>query len=98
MKDEEALELADVMVKHGFSVREAEELVRETKNGAKTKKSSKSSRYRDDANVRDIAEKLQEALGTKVTMKDQRGKGRIEIHYDDYDVLQSVLERIIDVE
>ncbi len=99
MKEEEALELADVMVKHGFSVREAEELVRETKNGTKTKKSSsKSSRYRDDANVRDIAEKLQEALGTKVTLKDLRGKGRIEIHYDDYDVLQAVLERIIDVE
>lgn len=94
---EEAEELADIMVKHGYSVREAEEMVRESKttNGKPTKKSS-GSRYRDDAQVREIVDKLQEALGTKVVVKDTSGSGRIEIHYSDYDILQDVLERIFD--
>ncbi len=94
---EEAEELADIMVKHGYSVREAEEMVRESKqvNATSAKKPS-GSRYRNDAQVREIVDKLQEALGTKVVLKDLKGSGRIEIHYSDYDILQDVLERIFD--
>ena len=52
-------------------------------------------RFRDDAQVRKVAEELQAALGTRVKVKDRRGKGHIEIHYADYDVLQDVLDRIL---
>lgn len=99
---EESIELADIMVKHNYSVREAEELVRESRladqeeEPAPQEKPERKSRYRDDAQVREVAERLQEALGTKVVVKDRRGSGRIEIHYSDYDVLQDVLERIFE--
>ena len=94
---EEAEELADIIVRHELSVREAEELARQARTGAKTKEATKSP-FRDDVHVRDIADKLQSLLGTKVKLKDRKGKGRIEIHYENYDILQSVLERLIDVE
>lgn len=96
---DEAEELAELMVKHGYSVREAEELVRESKAAAATKAPTteeKKSRFRDDAQVRKVAEELQRMLGTRVKVKDRHGKGHIEIHYADYDVLQDVLDRLLD--
>lgn len=93
---EEAEELADIIVRHELSVREAEELARQTHAGQKPK--APKAPFRDDVHVRDIAEKLQNLLGTKVKLKDRKGKGYIEIHYENYDILQAVLERLIDVE
>lgn len=92
----EAEELAELIVKHGYTVREAEELARESKQETpqKTKKKSKSS-FRDDVQTRNIAEELQRVLGTKVLLKDKKGKGSIEIQYENYDVLQDVLDRIL---
>ena len=92
----EAEELAELIVKHGYTVREAEELARESKleEPKKTFKKSKSS-FRDDVQTRNIAEELQRVLGTKVLLKDKKGKGCIEIQYANYDVLQDVLDRIL---
>lgn len=92
---EEAEELAELMVKHGYSVREAEELVRESKATAAEPKPARTSRFRDDAQVRKVADELQQMLGTRVKVKDRHGKGHIEIHYADYDVLQDVLDRLL---
>ncbi len=50
--------------------------------------------YRDDAQIRFMTDRLQHTIGAKVRIKDRRGKGRIEIYYDDYDSLQSVLESL----
>ena len=100
---DEAVELADLIVKHGYTVREAEELAREARNEqtsgvepAPTEKKEKKSTFRDDAQVREIVDALQGALGTKIKVKDRNGKGHIEIHYADYDVLQDVLDRLIE--
>ncbi len=94
---DEAEELAELMVKHGYSVREAEELVRDSKTAAATKpsKEERISRFRDDAQVRKVTDELQQALGTRVKVKDRSGKGHIEIHYADYEVLQDVLDRLL---
>lgn len=94
---DEASELAELMVKHGYSVREAEELVREARAAASAaaERKQRVSRFRDDAQVRQVTEELQQALGTRVKVKDRHGKGRIEIHYADYDVLQDVLDRLL---
>jgi ParB family chromosome partitioning protein len=102
--EEEAVELAEIMVRHGYSVREAEELVRESKVPESDSEESEpstvtggttGSRYRDDAQVRRVTEELQRALGTRIKVKDRHGKGRIEIHYDNYEVLQDVLDRLL---
>lgn len=101
MPADEAEELAHLIVAHELSVREAEELVRQAKSSEEAapepeKTPAKKSPFRDDVFVRDVSEKLQSRLGTRVKVKDTRGKGRIEIHYDNYDVLQSVLD-LLDV-
>lgn len=97
LRPEEAKELAEVMVAHGLSVREAEQLVRDSRAEATPREpaTSNSSRFRDDAQVRRVTEELMQALGTRVKVKDRHGKGHIEIHYSDYDVLQDVLDRLL---
>lgn len=93
-----AVELAERVVEQDWSVRKTEREVRklQSDNDSESSSSSSGSRWRDDALVRDLTEQLQKSLGTKVNIKDRHGKGRIEIHYDDVDVLQSVLDRILD--
>lgn len=93
----EAADLAEVMVAHDMSVREAEQLVRDSKEPPKApeKKPNASASFRDDAQVRRVTDELMQALGTRVIVKDKHGKGRIEIHYSDYDVLQDVLDRLL---
>lgn len=96
-----AKRLANKIVKEGLSVREAEKLAQKMKRGARDKpeQGSSGSTYRDDAQTRDITRRLQQSLGTKVKLKDRHGKGRVEIHYEDYDVLQGVLDKLgIDIE
>ena len=91
----QAFQLAEKIAEEGWSVRRTEEEVRKLKDGPAEKKPA-TSRYRDDALVRDLTERLQHRLGTRVKLKDREGKGRIEIYYDDVDVLQSVLDRIFE--
>ncbi len=91
----ESEELAELIVKHGYTVREAEELARESKDGEKKTFKKSKSKFRDDVQTRNIAEELQRVLGTKVLLKDRKGKGCIEIQYANYDVLQDVLDRIL---
>lgn len=91
-----AQRLATRIVKRDLSVREAEELARKMKEDGETPSSrgSSKSRYRDDAQTRHITKELQHALGTRVKLKDKHGEGKVEIYYDDYEVLQAVLDRI----
>ena len=97
---EEAEELAALMVAHDLTVREAEELVRQSREAPEATeepaaRGNAAARFRDDAQVRRVTEELMQALGTKIKVKDRHGKGHIEIHYSDYDVLQDVLDRLL---
>jgi ParB family chromosome partitioning protein len=95
----DAERLATRIIKEGLSVREAEKLAKkrgESDDEEEEKQETGGSRYRDDAQTRQITNKLQRALGTKVKLKDRDGKGKVEIHYEDYEILQSVLDRIVE--
>jgi ParB family chromosome partitioning protein len=99
LSDKQAKVVARRIMRQGLSVRQTEELVQELQNNddeEARRKGKQASRYRDDAQTRDIKDKLQKSLGTKVSVKDKHGEGKIEIHYDDYEILQSVLDRIIE--
>ncbi len=99
LDDRDARRLAEQIIDHSWSVRKTEDEIRALQSGeskSKTSKKPKKSRYRDDALVRDLTERLQHSLGTKVKLKDRQGKGKIEIYYEDIDILQSVLDRILD--
>jgi ParB family chromosome partitioning protein len=97
LDDELARQIAERIVDEDLSVREAEKLAKRAQKKGDDDSSDRSSgsRYRDDAQVNKIKTDLQRALGTKVELKDKHGKGRVEIHYDDYEILQSVLDRIL---
>lgn len=97
LPDETAERLATRISKKGLSVREAEKLAQRAQKEEDDKESGSSggSRYRDDAQVQKITDDLQRALGTKVQLKDRHGEGKVEIHYDDYEILQSVLDQIL---
>lgn len=90
-----ALRLATRIVKKGLSVREAEQLAKSMKEEGEAKpKPKKKPAYREDAQTRQITNQLQHALGTKVKLRDKHGKGKVEIFYEDYEVLQAVLDRL----
>lgn len=92
-----ATRLATRIVKKGLSVRDAEKLARSMKEGEggeEKEETPKRPTYREDAQTRQITNRLQQRLGTKVKLRDKHGKGKVEIYYDDYEVLQSVLDQL----
>lgn len=91
-----ARRLATRIIKRNLTVRQAEELAKSMKDEPSDKPASKrdKSTYRDDSQTRHITNQLQHALGTKVKLRDKNGKGRVEIFYDDYEVLQTLLDRL----
>jgi len=72
-----------------LSVRQTEALVRSYLNPAKkTSKSNKSS------DIRSLEDSLSEKLGTRVSVEDKNGKGKLVIEYKNLDVLDGILEHI----
>ncbi|RBP53775.1 ParB/RepB/Spo0J family partition protein [Arenicella xantha] len=72
-----------------LSVRQTEALVRAYANPKKkTSKPSKS------ADVRGLEEQLGETLGTRVSLEDKNGKGKLIIEYKNLDVLDGILAHI----
>ncbi|MGM0554930.1 MAG: ParB/RepB/Spo0J family partition protein [Myxococcota bacterium] len=92
-----AQRLATRIVKQSLTVREAEKLARSMKEkdaDKEPKPGSDKPTYREDSQTRHITNQLQHVLGTRVKLRDKHGKGKVEIYYDDYEVLQAVLDRI----
>lgn len=81
-------ELLRLIIKHGWTVRQAEQYVTSAKEGAETKKASKATQS-ETPETKLLAKKLQ----TKVTVKRTAKGGRLEIHYKSDDELGSLLER-----
>lgn len=72
-----------------LSVRQTEALVRSYVNPKK--KASKASK---SADIRSLEESLAEKLGTKVSLDDKNGKGKLVIEYKNLDVLDGILAHI----
>lgn len=91
-----ARRLATRIIKLNLTVRQAEELAKSMKNASadEAEKKPKKSQFREDSQTRHITNQLQHALGTRVKLRDKNGKGRVEIFYDDYEVLQTLLDRL----
>ena len=83
--------LAQEIAKKRLSVRQTEALVRRVQRGAESAKRSPS---RVSADVRGLQDRLSEKLGTKVTVKDKKGKGRVIIEYHSLEQLDGILARI----
>ncbi|MFH1877786.1 MAG: ParB/RepB/Spo0J family partition protein [Candidatus Omnitrophota bacterium] len=81
--------IAKTIIKQGISVREAEQIVRRL--GETRKKEKKPM----DPEKISIEEELQYKLGTKVTIKQGKKRGKIEIQFFSNDDLQRVLQVIL---
>ena len=83
----------------GISVREAEELAAAFSAGkrpsGKSRRAGQSPSGRKDPQVREIEQKLIEKLGTKVEVKGDERKGRIEIAYYSTEDLERLLGIIL---
>jgi ParB family chromosome partitioning protein len=85
--------LARKIVAGGLSVREAERRARATQSAAEPKGGA--AKAGQSAQVRNLGERLQRALGARVVVADRRGKGRLEIHYTSYAELDAILDKIL---
>lgn len=77
-KGSQQVAAAREMIQKGLSVREAEKLVAALSAGRKRVRPSKGVR---DIHLVAVEEELKKRLGTKVRLRDRRGKGKIEIEY-----------------
>lgn len=83
-------QVAQIVVARGFSVRETEHYVRNLLQGVATpEKKTKTL----SADVLHVQERLSEVLGAKVNLSyNAKGKGKIQIQYNNLDELQGILE------
>jgi ParB family chromosome partitioning protein len=85
--------LARQTVSRGLSVRQVEALVRRERTRAETPPAPVG---RPSPAARDLTERLQRALGTRVRLVESgAGRGHLEIHYHSLDELDAVLAKIL---
>jgi ParB family transcriptional regulator, chromosome partitioning protein len=83
--------VAREVIAQQLSVRATEQLVRHLKGSASVGKSKET----PSVQVKQLIERLQRALGTKVRLFDHGGKGKLEISYVSYADLQRVIDAIL---
>jgi ParB family chromosome partitioning protein len=94
LQDAEQIEkAAQRIVDHSLSVRQTESLVQELIDPSRKAKKDPKPPTPVDANVRDAQERLQRALGLKVTIEDHNGRGRVIIDYARLEDFDALMER-----
>lgn len=89
--DEQKL-AAEKVLKNGLNVRQTEDLLTVLNKKGATKKASNGAVVDVDPHVAALEEKLQQAFGTKVSLKYGSGKGSIEIKFFSDDDLDRILK------
>jgi len=92
-ESEEIEKAAQRTVHHSLSVRQTESLVQELIDPSRKTKKGPKPPAPVDANVRDAQERLQRALGLKVTIEDKNGRGRVIIEYARLEDFDTLMER-----
>jgi ParB family chromosome partitioning protein len=93
---EEIEKAAQHILKHSLSVRQTEGYVQGRINPEKAAKKEAKLEQSVDPNVREVQERLQRALGLKVSIEDRNGRGKVTIEYsrlEDFDLLLEQLAR-----
>ena len=86
--EKKQIELAEVAIRDGLSVRQLEKLAQQDKSGVKTRSRVK----QKTADVKRVEEDLKNALGTKVTLNQKGKKGKIAIEFYSKDELERLIE------
>jgi ParB family transcriptional regulator, chromosome partitioning protein len=93
---EEIEKAAQRVVSLSLSVRQTESYVQGLINPDKAKKKAEKEAPPVDPNVKDAQERLQRALGLRVTIEDKHGRGKVIIEYgrlEDFDALMDLLAK-----
>jgi ParB family transcriptional regulator, chromosome partitioning protein len=90
---EEMEKAAQRIADHSLSVRQTESLVHELIDPSQKAKKAPKPPAQVDANVRDAQERLQRALGLKVTIEDRNGRGKVIIEYARLEDFDALMER-----
>jgi ParB family chromosome partitioning protein len=85
--------IANKVASLSLNVRQAETLVQGILNPEKPRKDPKPEPA-VDPNVREVKDRLQTALGLKVTIEDKNGRGKVIIEYAKLDDFDTLLERL----
>ena len=87
---------AEDLVVGKVTVRRAEALAQPQKGSRKERPPASPPRLNERvANLRRLERTLRETLQTRVDIVDAKGVGRIEVHYDDDDTLQDIIDRLL---
>jgi ParB family chromosome partitioning protein len=90
---EEIETAAQRVVERSLSVRQTESYVQELIDPSRKSKKGSKPPVPVDANVRDAQERLQQALGLKVTIEDHNGRGKVIIEYARLEDFDTLMER-----
>jgi ParB family chromosome partitioning protein len=88
--DVDRLKMAERIVREELSVRAVENLVRE--GGGAASRPKRRSNPRKTPQVMSLESELRGLLGTKVQIRDRRGKGRIQIEYYSPEEFERILD------
>lgn len=89
LDDENAqLDMAKTIIENNLSVRDVEKLIKKSQNNSKKKIKKKE----NNAFISAIEENLSEFFSSKVNIKENRNKGKIEISFDSLEKLNDILE------
>jgi len=89
------LDSAKKIIQGNYSVRQAEMLVARYSNGAPGKDDPVGGRGAVDPNVKAAIHALEQALGTKVTVQESGGKGKIELHFFSFEEMNRLYEGLL---
>lgn len=90
---EEMEKAAQRIADNSLSVRQTESLVHELIDPSQKAKKAPKPPVPVDVNVRDAQERLQRALGLKVTIEDRKGRGKVIIEYARLEDFDALMER-----
>ena len=93
MDEKQAVGLGRRCVNEGWSVRQLEEFLQSPRGQSQGRQRERPLK-RQDPLLREVEERLEGILGTKVRIKDKKGKGRIEVDYYSTEELNRLLEVI----
>jgi len=90
---EEMEKAAQRIAKYSLSVRQTENYVTGLLHPEKSAKKDHKTEPAIDPNVREVQERLQRALGLKVTIEDRNGRGKVIIEYGRLEDFDALMER-----
>jgi ParB family chromosome partitioning protein len=87
-------DVARSLFDRGLTVRQVEELVKSKLNPVKREKVVKPE-VEEDPNVKEVREQLQQALGLRVYIEDNKGRGRVIIEYSRLEDFDGLLDQLV---